>query len=287
MTLALPGRPLPQPGHPVRFSPSERTLHSLRLRHPEAVPAAVVVGAWIALVLLGTGVPGVGASRPAGVPAGSMPGMAGMPGMTGMPGMAAAHPGTPWWSQALGGLPDWLLMVVAMMGPAALGGLRHTGINTLRWRRRRAMAEYAAAYLAVWAVFGAAVLGVMAVVPARLTGYPTLAVTLGGAAAWQLGILKRRSLRACHRSVPLPARGWPAERGALRFGWRNGLACVGSCWCLMLAMVAAPAGQLLWTAGLAVLVTAERWVERPRRVTRGAAPLLGLAAVGAAAAALV
>jgi predicted metal-binding membrane protein len=66
---------------------------------------------------------------------------------------------------------------------------------------------------------------------------------------------------------------------ALGRGLRYGLCCLGSCWCLMLVMVAAPAGQLLWLAGLTALITAERAVRNSRDVTRKAAAALGVAAV--------
>jgi predicted metal-binding membrane protein len=168
-------------------------------------------------------------------------------------------------------------MTVAMMGPAALAGIRHTGLNSLRWRRGRAMTGFAAAYLAVWAAFG--VLALAAAALPRVPGPAALAAVLAVAAAWQLSPAKRRCLRACHRSVPLPPRGWRAEWGSLRFGLRNGAACLGSCWCLMLVMVAAPAGQLLWMAGLAGAVTAERLAPRPRAVTRFVAVACAFAAL--------
>jgi predicted metal-binding membrane protein len=183
-------------------------------------------------------------------------------------------------------LGSWVLMTVAMMGPGALAGVRHTGMNSLCWRRRRAMAEFSASYLAVWVAFGLLVIAGTAAIPG-VPGWPALAATLAVAAAWQLTPYKRRLLRDCHRSVPLPPTGWSADRGALTFGLRNGLACLGSCWCLMIVMVAVPGAHLLWTAALTGVVTTERWVERPRRVSRWAAVGLGAAALGAAGAALL
>ena len=103
-------------------------------------------------------------------------------------------------------IDSWVLMSVAMMGPAALAGVRHTRLNSLRWRRGRAMTEFAAAYLAVWAIFGAVALTVVAALPGG-PGTVALAIVLALAAAWQLTPLKRRWLRDCHRSVPLPPQG--------------------------------------------------------------------------------
>jgi predicted metal-binding membrane protein len=225
-------------------------LRCLRRRHPELGAAVVVLGAWVALV------------------AGAAP-------------AHAAHRGAHGaWSAAAGGLSQWILMTIAMMGPAALAGVRHTAVNSLGWRRGRAMAEFSAAYLAIWGLFGFAALATTARLPV-VAGWTATALALAAAAAWQLTPVKRRWLRDCHRSVPLPPQGWRAEAGAVWFGLRNGCACLGSCWCLMLVMMVVPGAHLLWTAALTGIVTTERMLARPRRVTRLAALALGVAATGA------
>lgn len=183
-------------------------------------------------------------------------------------------------ASVLGAFPAWMLMTIAMMGPAALAGVRHTGLNSLWWRRYRAMGEFSVGYLAVWAAFGAVSLAVLAATP-QVRGWPGAAVALGAACFWELTPMKRRSLRDCHRSVPLPPSGWRAEVGAVRFGLRNGVACLGSCWCLMLAMIVFPEHNVLGTVLLTGISTAERLVERPRRATQFAAASFGLLAVAA------
>jgi predicted metal-binding membrane protein len=245
-------------------------VRRLLLHHPELCACAVVAAAWATLVVVSSRGP-TGRAAP--------PSMAGMD----MPGTGATRDT---WSVVASGLPSWALMTVAMMGPAALAGIRHVGLNSLRWRRGRAMAEFAAAYLAVWTSFGLFALAVAALVPG-VPGAMALGVVLAAAAGWQLTPLKRRWLRDCHRSVPLPPHGWKAEQAALRFGLRNGATCLGSGWCLMLVMAVAPGGHIVWTVALAGVVTTERLLERPRRVTRLASAALGIAAVGAVAAALV
>jgi predicted metal-binding membrane protein len=182
-------------------------------------------------------------------------------------------------------LPQWLTMTVAMMGPAALMALRHTAANSLVWRRGRAMLEFSAAYVATWMLFGIAALAVAERL--SMSRWTAMAVTLAAAAVWQLSPAKRRALRACHRSVPLPPRGWRAELGAVRFGLRHGLACVGSCWCVMLAMAMEPGGHVLWMLPLTGALTAERLLERPLRATRVAAAALTVGAVLSAGAAAV
>jgi predicted metal-binding membrane protein len=242
--------------------PRRLNISQLMVRHPELGAAAAVTAAWITLLVIAIRDAHSRTSHAA---------MAGMP----MGGTAAQHSA---WLRAASGLPSWVLMTVAMMGPAALIAIRHTGLNSLRWRRRRAIAEFSAAYLTVWIAFGLLAQVASTFVPG-VPGPAMLATVLAAAAAWQLSPFKRRFLRGCHRSFPLPPRGWRAEKGALRFGLRNGLYCFGTCWCLMLVMVAAPGGQLLWTAGLTGIITAERLLPRPRNTTRVAAAMLGFATV--------
>jgi predicted metal-binding membrane protein len=176
-------------------------------------------------------------------------------------------------------LSGWTIMAIGMMGPAALAGVRHTAVNSLWWRRRRAVAEFSIGYISIWIIFGVVGLPLVALVPTAARWTAT-GIMLGAAAFWQVTPSKRRWLRDCHRSVPLPPTGWRAEAGAIRFGLRNGLACLGSCWCLMLVMTVVPAAPLFWTAALTVIITAERLLARPRRATRLAALAMG---VGAAA----
>ncbi len=255
----------------TRSGPRAPQLQGLLSSRPEVTAVPVIALAWAVLLILSA----------QGAHIGGGPGSTGMsPVMSGMPGMSEADPGG--LGRALAGmasqLPQWLVMCIAMMGPLALAGIRHTGLNSFGWRRHRAMAEFGAGYLAVWCLFG----GVALTAAALTAGGPDLArlsVVLVAAMAWQLSPLKCRFLRECHRSLPLPLRGWRAERGALEFGFRNGLSCLGSCWCMMLVMVVAPADHLVWTAALGCLATVEGLTPRPRRITR-------LVAVGLAAAAL-
>jgi predicted metal-binding membrane protein len=239
------------------FWPRQRTFHRLLRRRPELGAAAVVGLAWVLLVALDIAHGGTAMTTSAH-PA--------------MPGMAAGlRP------PDAGGLSHMIIMTVAMMGPAALSGIRHTGVNSLRWRQQRAMAEFGLVYLSVWTAFAIVVLTGSSLA-SGVSEPAALCVVLAIAAAWQLTPYKRHWLRECHRSVPLPPRGWRAEKAALTFGFRNGRACLGSCWCLMLIMVVAPSGQLLWSVALCAVSTLERLVERPRRATRLAAVALGIAA---------
>jgi predicted metal-binding membrane protein len=247
-----------------------------------AVGAAVAV-AWLLLTLAMTGVPAGAGSVGRPLLWICTPGMAGM-GPGGGPAAAAAEEiGS---ASLAAGLPMWGLMAAAMMLPTALPALRHVEVNSLYWRRRRAALEFAAVFLAIWALFGALVLGPLAsLLPTTST--LALAAALVLAAAWQLTPLKQRALRACHRSQALPPRGWRATAGVARFGLRNGGACLASCWALMMTMAAMGSGRLVWMAGLTGIVAVEKLSLKPVRTSRRVAALLGAAAIGCAAIALL
>jgi predicted metal-binding membrane protein len=176
------------------------------------------------------------------------------------------------------------LMATAMMVPTAMPAVRHVGGKSLYWRRRRATVEFVAVYVALWTMFGAAVLGSLASL--RPAGSPyALAAALALAAIWQLTPPKRRALRACHRSRPLPPRGWRASAGVADFALRYGGACLASCWAMMLAATLSGPGRLLWMPALAAAMAAEKLAFKPRRASWRVAALLAAAALGVAAAA--
>jgi predicted metal-binding membrane protein len=227
--------------------------------HPETYAAGFVALAWLAFL-----------SVHAQAASHAQPGMLGMD----MAGLQAHG-----WRAAALELPGWELMVLAMMGPALLPGLRHVYTNSLTWRRKRAMVEFASTYFLVWGVFGFVALGGVHVLPGASTK-TLLIAALALAALWELTASKRSALRDCHQTIPLPPSGFTAEVAAARFGLRHGLACLRSCWPLMLIMALLPLGQLWWMVGLSVLVSCERFVDRPRRVTRLAAAALAVGAIG-------
>jgi len=251
----------------------------------------LILAGWIALavwVLTGTGSGGRGGGA-------AMPGMISMPGMVmgAGPGAAragagpaagagrAAGAGSTAVQAAIGGLPMWSLMALAMMLPVALPALAYVAAHSYRWRRRRAMVQFASVYLSLWVAFGALALGLLSFV--HLRAEIEVAAALGIAAAWELTAPKRRALRDCHRSIPLPVAGRGASIGPARFGLVNGYACVRACWPTMLAMAVVPAGQMLfWMPVLTVLMTGEKLARRPKRAAWIVAAALALGALIAA-----
>jgi predicted metal-binding membrane protein len=179
----------------------------------------------------------------------------------------------------------WALMVLAMMLPTALPAVRHIAANSLRRRRTRAMAMFAAIYLAIWVAFGVIVL----IVSQSWTALDRSAVAAGAlalAAAWQLSLPKRRALRDCHRPSPLPPTGRRATTGVVRFALRNGTACVRSCWAMMLAMAVVTTATTFWMVAITGLALTEKLALKPRQATRAGAVLLAAGSLAVAAGAL-
>jgi predicted metal-binding membrane protein len=262
-----------------------RDIRRELLRRPEVGAVAVVLSAWLVLVVFGDAYQGL-LHVHAGRSIDPHSQHADMDGMN----MPEHHPttGEATTASLLGaalGSGAWVLMTIAMMGPAAMSGVRHTRLNSLRRRQTVAIAEYAAGYLAPWWVFGLILLALLRL-PGWTPSWGAAAVTLAIAALWQLTPWKRRCLRECHRSIPLPPSGWRADYASIRFGLRNGVWCVGSCWTLMTVMVAVAGAHLWWTLALTVVVTAERVIPRPRRATRATAVGLSITAAASAVATL-
>lgn len=246
------------------WSPAVRRMGVILAWRPEWPAIVVVAMAWVVLLAV-HGVHAAHASAPA-QDAHSMPGSHGGP----------AAP------MVLGtmGVGDWALMSVAMMVPATLPAIRHVGLNSIRRRRRWAMAVYVVAYVAVWLAFGIpALLLVAALRAAGADEFQLVSGALLVALLWQLTRWKRRAIVACQRTVPLPPVGWRADYACVRFGVRQAGRCIASCWPLMLVMAAmGPMGHanLVGMAALTAGIVAERHIS-----VRGhfAAPVLSALAV--------
>jgi len=132
------------------------------------------------------------------------------------------------------GLASWILMVIAMMIPTLVAPARFAAFRSLWPRRHRAILELLIGYVIVWALAGLLWQSILA-----LTGWSpgpvACAIAFAAAAAWQFSSVKRRSLKACHRSRPLSPSGWLADFDCVRYGLSHGVHCVASCWLLMIA----------------------------------------------------
>lgn len=198
---------------------------------------------------------------------------------------APGHPHGPGLSTIA--LSTWALMTVAMMTPGCLPAVRHVALNSLRRRRRRAVMLFLSSYFALWVAFGAVVLVVVAVLwsghewelAAEAGADRVLVGALVVAAGWQMTAVKLRCLRACHRTVPLPPRGWPAEAASVRFGFQQGWTCIGSCWPLMVIMGVVGHEHLAWMVALSGLVAIERLTRLGRQMVRPSGAVLASVAM--------
>lgn len=135
-------------------------------------------------------------------------------------------------------------------------------------RRWRAIGLFLAAYLVVW--LATAVLLVMAAVASHGVdlglGLPLGSTALVLAGLWQATPAKQHCLNRCHWLPRLSPFGWAADRDCIRFGLVSAGWCVGTCWALMTAPLAAKGGHLAVMAVVSVVTTAERL--RPVRSAR-------------------
>jgi predicted metal-binding membrane protein len=164
-----------------------------------------------------------------------------------------------------GFLGQWLLMVAAMMLPAAIPAVVARARRTGRWW---AMAgATVVCTCVVWTGFAVAALAGDAVVHRLVAAWGWLgerewlvaSAVLVVAGAVQLAPFQRRALAATGGTSGSP--------------WRSASSCLGSCWALMLVLFAVGADSLGWMAALATVMTVQRVTRHGQRL----APLVGLA----------
>lgn len=179
----------------------------------------------------------------------------------------------------------WVAMMAAMMLPAVLPVVR-------RYARSAAGTAapaiiFVAGYLAIWAAVG---------VPAffastRLNPMDHSCTWVGrfaGAVALIAGLhqltpLKAMCMRHCRWPVPTSRNPDDHVNGptrALIAGGRYGIYCLGSCWMLMVVLIAFGTMQLAWMLALAVIIWLEKvapFGDQLRRLTAAIFVVLGVA----------
>ena len=86
-----------------------------------------------------------------------------------------------------------------------------------------------------------------------------------GAGAYQFTALKHACLTRCQRPFPFFFANWATTRsGVFRLGTRQGLDCLGCCWATMLVMFAVGVMNVVWMAGLGLIMAAEKLSATPR-----------------------
>ncbi len=165
----------------------------------------------------------------------------------------------------------WAAMVLAMMVPSAAPMiLTYAEIADTAARKREPVVSlliFAAGYSVVWLGFAAiATLAQLALTRAALLDR-SMAAASGlfagaifiGAGFYQLSALKYACLTQCQRPFPFFFTNWATTpRGVFRLGAKQGLYCVGCCWAMMLVMFAVGVMNVIWMAGLGIVMTIEK-----------------------------
>jgi predicted metal-binding membrane protein len=153
-------------------------------------------------------------------------------------------------------------------------------------------AVFAAGYLACWFGFSALATALQfalersGLVDGMMMWSTDRWLTAGllvGAGLYQLSPLKTACLAQCRSPAEFLARHWrPGRRGAFRLGVVHGAYCLGCCWALMLLLFAAGIMNLVWIAGLSILVLIEKLAPFGAALTKPIAVLLFLGAAALA-----
>jgi predicted metal-binding membrane protein len=127
----------------------------------------------------------------------------------------------------------------------------------------------AAGYLAVWIAFALLASGAEMLLSRMIVPGSAMAVLAAGAGLilaglYQFSALKDACLARCRRPFAFFFAQWTDRtEGVFRLGFRQGIYCLGCCWALMLLMLVVGAMNLVWMAGLAAVMAAEKMTRSP------------------------
>lgn len=165
----------------------------------------------------------------------------------------------------------WCAMTLAMMLPSAAPMiLTYTEIaDTAAGKRDQIVSPFvlAAGYAAVWFGFSVfAALGQVVLTQAALLDRSMVSANplLSGAififaGIYQFSALKHACLTRCRQPFPFFFTNWATTRaGIFRLGFKQGLYCLGCCWALMLLMFAVGLMNVVWMAGIGIVMTVEK-----------------------------
>jgi predicted metal-binding membrane protein len=169
----------------------------------------------------------------------------------------------------------WTVMMIGMMLPSAMpmiaiyaGVARHAGERNAPFP---ATAWFTIGYVAAWSGFsllatiGQWILEQMSVIsPEMLRLSPLIGgLVLVAAGLYQFAPLKHACLEHCRGPLLFIQRHGGFRKGvggAVTMGLRHGIYCIGCCWGLMMLLFVGGVMNLLWIAGLTLLVFAEKLV---------------------------
>lgn len=188
----------------------------------------------------------------------------------------------------------WSVMMVGMMTPsvapmvllyAAVGRKAVEGGAPFA-----ATGWFFAGYLAVWIAFSVLATGAQWALTSMALLTPTMAASggiLGGALLVAVGLyqwtpVKQSCLKACQAplSFLMAHGGFRGDAaGAVRLGLSHGLYCLGCCFALMALLFVGGVMNVLWIAGLTILILLEKVVPTGRLIPRISGALIGAAGV--------
>lgn len=256
---------------------------------PKVIAIACVIAlcalGWAALALIVTGAPGATFGTNA---SGLLPRL-----VDALCSPAHAHPGLPAgaWTVADAALVFlmWCAMSLAMMLPTAAPMITtYAEIAETAARKREPIVSplvIAAGYAAVWIGFAAAATALQGGLARAGLLDPAFAATgplpAGAlfvlAGLYQFSSLKHACLTQCQQPFPFFFRNWQtAPAGVFRLGLRQGLYCLGCCWAMMLLMFAVGTMNVVWMAGLGIVMAIEK-IGATTRFTK----LIGVAMIAA------
>ena len=189
-------------------------------------------------------------------------------------------------------LTMWVVMMIGMMTPSATPMLLlYARVGRQARQQGRPFAAtswFTAGYLGAWMLFSLFATALQWALEQLSLLTPMLASAsthFGGGVLLLTGLYQWLAAKdACLVQCQSPLTflqqqgGFRADaRGALRLGLRHGAYCVGCCWALMLLLFVGGVMNVLWIAGLSVLVLLEKIVPTGRLLPRIAGMLLAAA----------
>lgn len=193
-------------------------------------------------------------------------------------------------------LAMWWVMMIAMMVPSAAPMILLYARVTRHAQARGQIAPtavptlaFATGYLLAWLGFSVAAttlqwmlqrVGLVHTMTMWSTSFTLTGGLLMAAGLYQLTPLKHACLEHCRSPAEFLSRHWrPGRSGALGMGAAHGAYCLGCCWFLMALLFAGGIMNLVWIAGLAILVLAEKvaplghWLARTSGIAMIAASI--------------
>lgn len=177
----------------------------------------------------------------------------------------------------------WAVMMVGMMTPSVTPMvLLYTAVGRMAAASGRPLAAagwFLAGYLSAWIAFSLAattaqwILTRLALLTPMMEGTSDLfgGFLLIAAGLYQWSPLKSTCLKHCQTPLGflMSHGGFRSEPfAALRLGAEHGLYCIGCCWVLMALLFVGGVMNVLWIAGLAILVLLEKVVPTGRLIPR-------------------